>query len=193
VRFVKKTKIMKKSIYLFLVLVFNSFIHFSQGFNHNVSIGAGILNAKVRVQYEKSFRDRASFGANLNYYFANWKGPVLEPFARIYGKKDGNAEGFFGEAKLVAGNLSTLNFDENSYAISNKRWSTFGFGVDFGYKFLIKDHFTIEPLFGFRLISPPIYKYNDGYDQTMVFAEGAAWYLTTGFPLNFNLKFGYQF
>ena len=184
---------MKKSNYILLALLFNAFINFSQGFNHHVSIAGGILNAKVRVQYEKSFRDRASFGANLNYYFVNWKGPVLEPFARIYGKKEGNSEGFFGQAKLVFGNLSTIDYTDNADAISNKRWTTFGFGVDCGYKFLIKKHFTIEPLLGFRFMSPPVYRYNAGYDEVIGIAEGVGWYLTTGFPVNVNVKFGYQF
>ncbi len=184
---------MKKSNYILLALLFNAFINFSQGFNHHVSIAGGILNAKVRVQYEKSFRDRAAFGANLNYYFVNWKGPVLEPFARIYGKKEGNSEGFFGQAKLVVGNLSTIDYTDNADAISNKRWTTFGFGVDCGYKFLIKKHFTIEPLLGFRFMSPPVYRYNAGYDEVIGIAEGVGWYLTTGFPVNVNVKFGYQF
>ena len=184
---------MKKPIYFAIALLVSSTITYSQSFQHHVAVTGGILNAKIRIQYEKSFRDRASFGGNLNYYFVNWTGPVFEPFARIYGKKDGNAEGFFGQAKLIAGNLSTLDFDANAYAISNKRWNTFGLGFDCGYKFLIADHFTIEPLLGFRFLTPPVYRYYEGYDETMLLAEGAAWYLTTGLPINFNLKFGYQF
>ena len=65
--------------------------------------------------------------------------------------------------------------------------------MDFGYKFLIGDHFTIEPLLGFRLLSPPVYNYDESYYDALDIAEGIGWYLTTGFPLDYQLKFGYQF
>jgi len=44
-------------------------------------------------------KDRPSFGMNMNYYLVNWTGPVFEPFIRISGKTDGNAEGFFWSGK----------------------------------------------------------------------------------------------
>jgi hypothetical protein len=189
-----KQKISLIALLLFSAIFLTNTTH-AQDFKGNVSGTVGILNAKIRVQYEMPLKDRASFGVNLNYYLLNWKGPVLEPFIRIYGKKDGNAEGFFGQAKLIYGNLSTLDYDAYGGALSNKRWSTFGFGINCGYKFLLGEHFTIEPLAGFRFVSPPTYRYNPGYDPANyeVLAEGTAWYLTTGLPLDFQLKFGFQF
>ena len=49
-----------------------------------MTVGAGVLNTKVRVQFEHGFQDMMSAGANLSYYTQNWKGPRLEGFYRIY-------------------------------------------------------------------------------------------------------------
>jgi hypothetical protein len=40
-----------------------------------------------------------------------------------------------------------------------------------------------------------MYRYNTGYeyDDYAGFGEGLGWYLTTGLPIDFQLKFGYQF
>jgi hypothetical protein len=186
---------MRNSIFILTLLFIFSSISFAQKFKGHISGTAGFLNAKVRLQYEAPLKDRASFGANLNYYFVNWTGPVIEPFIRIYGKRDGNAEGFFGQFKLIYGNLSTLNFDLYNNALENKRWSTFGAGINCGYKFLLWKHFTIEPMAGFRFLTPPVYRYQDGVDESLYtgIGEGIGWYLTTGLPLDFQLKFGYQF
>lgn len=159
----------------------------SQNFKGNISATYGILNPKIRLQYEHPLGERASVGVNVNYYMINWTGPLVEPFIRIYGKKDGNAEGFFGQFKLGYGNLSVL---ETTLNVTNTRFSTFGGGIDCGYKFLIK-HFTIEPLFGFRFYTPPVYNYDTSQEGAVI--EGVGWYLTTGLPIEFQLKFGYQF
>jgi hypothetical protein len=183
---------MKMKITIFLTALFMTGLTYAQNFKGHASGTFGILNAKIRAQYEMPLKDRASFGINMNYYLVNWTGPVLEPFIRLYGKRDGNAEGFFGQVKLIYGNLSTLDFDSGYY--TNQRFSTYGFGMDFGYKFLIGDHFTIEPLLGFRLLSPPVYRYDDSYyNDALSIGEDVAWYVTTGFPLDYQLKFGYQF
>jgi hypothetical protein len=185
---------MKKTLLLLVFIITASSLVFSQEFKHNVSGTFGILNPKVRIQYEAPLKDRASFGANLNYYFVNWTGPVIEPFVRIYGRKSGNAEGFFGQFKLAYGNLSTLDIF-NEY-ITNTRWSTFGAGIAGGYKFLLGNNMTIELLSGVRLLTPPNYTYKLGYDEASAAAavgEGLGWYITTGLPLDFNAKVGYQF
>jgi hypothetical protein len=124
---------MKMKITIFLTALFMTGLTYAQNFKGHASGTFGILNAKIRAQYEMPLKDRASFGINMNYYLVNWTGPVLEPFIRLYGKRDGNAEGFFGQVKLIYGNLSTLDFDSGYY--TNQRFSTYGFGMDFGYKF----------------------------------------------------------
>ena len=184
----------KKHTLLFKALLFTT-MKDAQNFTGHVSGTFGIINGKVRVQYEMPLGDKSGFGMNMNYYFVNWTGPVFEPFIRLYGKRDGNAEGFFGQAKLIYGNLSTLNFDLYSNVLENKRWSTYGVGFNMGYKFLIGDHFTIETLSGLRILSPPIYRYKTGVDEDLGLGigEGIGWYATTGFPIDFQLKFGYQF
>lgn len=178
---------------LFTALSISS-LTYAQHFKGNVSGALGILNPKVRVQYEIPIKDRASYGMNINYYLLFWKGPVFEPFIRLYGKKDGNAEGPFGQIKLIYGNLSTMAMDDMT-VIDSRRWNTYGFGVNYGYKFLLGKHFTIEPLTGLRFLSPPLYSYKNkgrrsGFKHVM---EAMGWYLTTGLPLDFQLKFGYQF
>ncbi|HTO16120.1 MAG TPA: hypothetical protein VLZ83_10125 [Edaphocola sp.] len=186
---------MKLKLKILITLTLLSSLTYAQNFEGNISGTLGIVNFKARIQFEIPIQERASFGMNMNYYFLNWTGPVLEPFIRIYGKRDGNMEGFFGQAKLIYGNLSTLNYDLYGGALENRRWSTFGFGFNFGYKFLIGKQFTIEPLTGLRLLSPPIYRFKSGYyeDDYAGIGEAIGWYFTTGFPLDFQLKFGFQF
>lgn len=186
---------MRTKITMLLVAMFATSAIYAQGFKGHASGSVGILNPKIRLQYELPLKDRASYGMSMNYYLVNWTGPVFEPFIRLYGKKDGNAEGFFFQPKLIYGNLSTLDYDLYGGYLENKRWSTFGVAMNCGYKFLLGDHFTIEPLGGFRFLSPPVYRYRTGADEDYYanIGEGIGWYLTTGFPIEFQVKFGYQF
>ncbi len=184
---------MKKHLLFFLgIFLLNNGIN-SQSFQGTLTGSFGIINPKIRIQAELPLNNNASYGLNLNYYLVNWKGPILEPFMRIYGKNQGNREGFFGQFKLIYGNLTTLNFKLYENYISNRRWSTFGAGLAGGYKFVIKNKFVIEPLIGFRFLTPPVYNYINGDNSLGVVFEGATWYLTTGLPLDFQLKLGYQF
>ena len=186
---------MKKKITFLIALLFVTTFLNAQDFKGNASGAFGILNAKIRLQYEMPLKDRASYGMNMNYYLVNWTGPVFEPFIRIYGKKDGNTEGFFGQAKFIYGNLLTLDYALYNGSLENKRWSTYGVGFNIGYKFLLGKHFTIEPLSGLRILSGPVYRYKTGYDEDYYsgIGESIGWYITTGFPLDFQLKFGFQF
>jgi hypothetical protein len=183
---------MKKTINL-LIALFITTLAFAQDFKGNVSGTFGLINTKVRVQLEMPLKSRTSYGINMNYYLVNWKGPILEPFIRIYGGKASNTEGFFGQAKLIYGNLTTVNDLLYSGTLENKRWSTYGFGINCGYKFLIGDNFTIEPLAGVRYLSPPLYGTETGNNGATNTGEAIGWYILTGFPIDFQLKFGYQF
>lgn len=146
----------------------------------------GFLNPKLRLQYEGSLAKNGSYGVCLNYYFVNWTGPKFDVFARAYSKKSGNKEGFFGQVKLGYGNLSG--------AFSSDRWSTIGGGVATGYKFAIGDNFCIETLFGVHIYSPPpSWASSDPYSQAASAGEQVGWYLTTGLPFDWQLKFGYSF
>lgn len=164
-------------------------------FEGNTSMTVGIINVKIRLQYELLLKTNLSTGLNMNYYLKDWKGPLIEPFFRIYWKKYGNSKGFFGQLKLVYGNLKTI---EEPYpkAFSNKRWSTYGFGINCGYKFLFGNRCTIEPLTGPRLLTKPVYKCNPGFEEEckeMRTGYESDWFFLTGFPLDFQLKFGIQF
>jgi hypothetical protein len=178
---------MNIKITMLLTALFSTGLSYAQSFKGHASGTFGIVNQKVRVQYEIPIKSSASYGINMNYYLANWKGPVFEPFIRTYRKKDGNTEGFFGQAKLIYGNLSTFDSDLSGFAVEEKRWSTYGFGISCGNKFLLGKHFTIEYMTGVRLLSAPPVTYDYfNYDKL-------GWYLTTGLPIDLQLKFGFQF
>lgn len=186
---------MKKLLLLLMIVGTTICNANAQDFTGNASAAFGILNPKLRLQYEMPLQDRASFGASMNYYFVNWTGPVVEPFIRIYGKKSGNGEGFFSQVKLIYGNLSVLDYDLYEGTLEKSRWSTFGAGINIGYKFLIGNSFTIEPLLGYRFLSLPLYAFES--EEAEIYysgiGEGIGWYLTTGFPVDFQVKFGFQF
>ena len=177
---------MKKIISLSLaVLASITFMH-AQSFKGHASGAFGILNLKYRVQYEMPLKDKTSLGINMNYYLLSWKGPVFEPFVRLYDPKNGNTQGLFVQAKLMYGNLSAYKPPYTSEEpLDNKRWSTFGFGASFGHKYLFYKHFTIEPLTGFRYLSAPSSSANAD--------DPLFWILTTGLLLDLQIKLGYQF
>lgn len=172
-----------KKTLLLTTLIFTGLAH-AQGFKGNASGSVGLLNSKVRIQYEIPLESRGSYGMNLNYYLIKWTGPVFEPFLRFYSKKDGNSKGSFWQAKVIYGNLSNLYYDNNGSSYTKPRWPTYGFGINYGNKFLLGKHFTVEYLSGIRFLSSPVY--GDLEDI-------ADWYLSTGFPIDFQMKFGYQF
>jgi hypothetical protein len=96
-------------ITMLLTVLFSTGLMYAQNFKGHVSGTYGSVNEKIRLQYEMPLDSQVSYGINMNYYFKGWKGPVAEPFIRIYRKKDGNSEGFYGQAKLIYGNLSPLD------------------------------------------------------------------------------------
>ena len=180
-------RMMKMKITMLFIVLFSTGLIYAQNFKGHVSGTYGSVNEKIRLQFELPIDSQVSYGINMNYYLINWKGPVVEPFIRVYRKKDGNAEGFYGQAKLIYGNLSPLDSTFLGGVIVNERWSTYGVGVGCGNKFLFAKHFTIEYLVGARILSPPP-RGDDFYRFGQI-----GWYLSTGLPIDFQLKVGYQF
>lgn len=178
-----------------IVIILFSLSLSSQKFKSCFSGSFGLINPKFRVQFEKPIKNNVSYGMNLNYYLINWKGPVFEPFIRVYRVKKGNKEGVFGQLKLSYGNLSTINFEKEDYIILKRRWSTFGAGIAGGYKFLINDKFIIESLVGLRFLRAPIYRFTSGkiYNYSSATLEAIEWQFKTGSLIDFQLKLGYQF
>jgi hypothetical protein len=178
---------MKMKITMLFIVLFSTGLIYAQNFKGHVSGTYGRVNEKIRLQFELPIDSQVSYGVNMNYYFKNWKGPVVEPFIRVYREKDGNAEGFYGQAKLIYGNLSPLDSIFLGGVMVNERWSTYGVGLGCGNKFLFAKHFTIEYLVGARILSPPP-RGDDFYRFGQI-----GWYLSTGLPIDFQLKVGYQF
>lgn len=189
--------------------------HLGYGQKMQVASGSfGILNPKLRLQYEKGIGEKSSVGVAMHYYMVNWTGPKFEVFGRLYSKKHGNTEGFFLQGKVGYGNLKSVLYEtynndlgiyQSYYKSPKKRFSTIGFGVATGYKFLITDHFVIESNIGVHIWTPPssnlektdAYNNADPLEQSAADAaslgEDIGWYLTTGLPLDFQIKFGYNF
>jgi hypothetical protein len=180
-----------RKLFVLLFICFTCY-SYAQDWTGNISGTIGIINFKARFQYELPIDNNMSTGVNLNYYFVNWTGPLIEPFFRLYRKKDSNSEGWFLQGKLGYGNLKSLDeyfsLDPN---YNQKRWSTFGGGIAVGNKFFITDVLTIEILGGLRIYSGPNFD-EDQYDLDEI-GEDLGWALTTGFPLDLQMKIGYQF
>ena len=181
--------------------------------SNSLTAGIGLLNPKVRVQLEHGFGDMHSTGANLGYYFANWKGPRLEGFYRIYFGGD-NEKGMFMQASGGFGSFSYALEDITTFDYYNAstgqfttydlyeggRWITAGGGIAFGGKMTTRSGFVFESTMGYQIWSPPPSNYssyyNDYYASTAAAdaAETLGYYVVgPGFPLQFQIKLGYNF
>jgi|TARA_B110000003_G_scaffold256593_1_gene274211 hypothetical protein len=196
---------MKKIILLFLIgaLTFNSYAQ-----SNSVTAGLGLLNTKVRVQLEHGFNDNMSTGANLSYYMVNWKGPRLEGFYRIYFGDD-NERGMFAQAKAGAGLFSNV-WDGDDLTFTNpttgmtydvydsNTWMTVGGGIAFGGKITTRGGFVFETTLGYHFWTPPTNQYSsdydDYYDDALNTFETIGYYVVgPGFPLDMQVKFGFNF
>jgi len=176
--------------------------------SNSLTAGIGILNPKVRVQFEHGFGDMHSTGVNLGYYLVNWTGPRLEGFYRIYFGGD-NEKGMFMQGSAGAGFLSfALDDDEittfmdggQTYNIynSNGTWTTLGGGIAFGGKMTSRGGFVFESTMGYQFWTGPPTNYSSDYDlywnDGADLAETLGYYLVgPGFPLHFQMKLGYNF
>ena len=196
---------MKKIILLFFIgaLTFNSYAQ-----SNSVTAGMGLLNTKIRVQLEHGFNDNMSTGANLSYYMVNWKGPRLEGFYRIYFSDD-NEKGMFAQAKAGAGLFSNV-WDGDDLTFTNpttgttydvydsNTWMTVGGGIAFGGKITTRGGFVFETTLGYHFWTPPTNQYSsdydDYYDDALSAFETIGYYVVgPGFPLDMQVKFGFNF
>ena len=182
--------------------------------SNSLTAGVGILNPKLRVQFEHGFGDMHSTGVNLGYYFVNWTGPRLEGFYRIYFGGD-NEKGMFMQASAGAGLFSfaideesttEFTYTENGVVLtsdiynSSGTWITSGGGIAFGGKMTTRGGFVFESTMGYQIWTPPPSNYSSEYDyylsstSALDVAETLGYYvLGPGFPLMFQMKFGYNF
>jgi len=173
--------------------------------SNSLTAGVGLLNAKVRVQLEHGFADKMTTGANLSYYLVNWKGPRLEGFYRLYFTDDSDIGAFFQTkagvglfSNVLDGELTTFELGGETYDIFEKStFTTVGGGIGFGYKYTANGGFVFETTLGYAFWSPPSDNYTDEYQDYSELGyafETIGYYLVgPGFPLDFQLKFGYNF
>ena len=175
--------------------------------SNSLTTGIGLLNAKVRVQFEHGFADMHSTGVNLGYYLVNWTGPRLEGFYRIYFGGD-NEKGMFLQASAGAGlfsyaldddGLTTFDYNGVTYDRYNSdgSWMTAGGGVAFGGKATTNGGFVFESSLGYQFWSPPPPNASSDYDlyaNASDAVEMLGYYVVgPGFPLMFQVKLGFNF
>ena len=200
------------SILFAVIIVSTSFAQ-----SNFITVGAGFLNPKARVQYEHGFSDMHSTGANLGYYFANWTGPRLEGFYRIYFGGD-YERGMFFQASAGAGlfsfalgddDLTTFDYYDAATGItttydiykSGGSWLSSGGGLAFGGKLTTNGGFVFETTLGYQFWSPPPSNYSEDYDDYYALSTAAADAIETigyyvvgpGFPLHLQVKLGFNF
>ena len=174
--------------------------------SNSVTAGFGLLNAKVRIQYEHGFADMHSAGANLGLYLQGQNGQRLEGFYRIYFGGD-NEKGMFMQASAGAGMFSYF-LDEDDQVVLNgyylyedagDKFTSFGGSIGMGGKITTRGGFVFETTMGFQIWTPPAANYNDSFTEANPdyvlgdFANDVLFYFGPGFPLMFQMKFGYNF
>ena len=116
----------------------------------NLSATVGLLLPKIRFQYERGYKENLSYGGIFTYYLtqvyvAQFNGPKLEIFGRVYNEKKGNKEGFFLQGKVGAGYLFSSLYDVNQQGYIGY---TIGGGVAAGYKLKLGNHLNLETILG---------------------------------------------
>jgi hypothetical protein len=183
-----------RNMLLALLFIACHLLTFGQDIKGYGSGSVGLINGKVRLQYELPISPLNSGGMNVNYYLSHWRGPVFEPFLRHYFSEKDHSEGFFMQGKFLYGYLST-----DLISGETQRGSSYGFGIGAGYKFGIGDRFFLEPLIGYRQLSYPKFDTSttdtdvDPYNLLWGLFNIFAWPHSTGSLFDFQFKLGYQF
>lgn len=181
----------------------------AQDFKGAASGSLGLINFKIRLQYEQPLNEHFSYGLNTNLRFMTFKGVQFEPFFRLYNKKMGNTEGFFLQGKASLGFFKHNNDVSYYGSLEKPGFTAGGGGIGLGYKILFGgsknkgEGFIIEPYLGIKLAFTNAFNENnvditidtgdDEYYYEDIDAEAIRWVATVGFPLEINVKFGYQF
>ncbi len=159
----------------------------TSGKMQNISATVGPINTKIRVQYEREHNEKTTYGAELTAYFLEFPGMKLEAFGRKYYKKHNCSTGLFLQAKAGIGYLSSglSNSEENAI------WGVnIGVGVAGGYKILLGNHLTLETILGAHFYTPAAILAIPTYGMS---TRNEWWFSTTGLPLDYQFKFGWQF
>jgi hypothetical protein len=159
----------------------------------NISLGAGFIFPKLKLQFEKAHKENTSYGlAITDYYTLNngytyyFPGVRLELFYRWYNKKRGNKEGMFFQTKFGSGYQQTGYYQPDQKPIYGLN---FGGGIAVGYKLFVGNHLTVEPILGVHWYLLPSYSASPS-ENTAITRQ---WYETIGMPLDFQFKFGWQY
>jgi len=175
--------------------------------SNSVTAGFGLLNTKVRIQYEHGFADMHSTGANLGLYLQGQKGQRLEGFYRIYFGGD-YEKGMFMQASAGAGMFSYLFSSDDQFIDQNgislykddgEMFTTFGGSIGLGGKLTTRGGFVFESTLGFQIWTPPPSNFNEDFVEAnpgYAFGDAAniaLFYLGPGFPLMYQMKFGFNF
>lgn len=168
--------------------------------------------SSIGVHMRNHHRGTKDFGKNNDGYsvissepiILSFKGNMLEVFGRHYLKKDqtGNTEGWFGQAKIGFGNFQNPLFShdidhQTKQNYTNRTFNTFGGGIGVGNKYFLTNYFTLELYGGLRFYTPPEFERSSYFNPLNYYGDEEfgrnSWYIIRSFPLEFNVKFGFQF
>ena len=178
-----------KKVLLVLMLSAVSLSMFAQEpreFRHIVGLSPFQLLSGVRVKYETPLNDRFSVGGLATFYYGNFPGFQLAPQARFFFRENA-PEGFYAQAKLVAGFHSLRN------AYPSVNFSSFGAGVALGYQvFFGRDRrWTFDVNLGLKGVGGPPSQANEWAEDAV---NTTVWFLTgPGSIIDGLISIGYRF
>lgn len=160
---------------------------------------AGIVN-KIRIKAEFPLSEKLSTGAFVSYHYAYFKGPVIEPFLRMY-ISDECPKGFYMQFKVSAGYYSSkmefihIEADSTTTTIKQKHsFPGFGAGLAFGYQYITRKGGLFDFFVGYKLmpfLGPDFVNYQNSVYRT---EDDFTWYiLGPGSRINCHFGIGYSF
>ena len=169
----------------------------TKGEEHSLKTFSGIIgpiNPKIRMQYEKAHSVNTSRGIQLTAFIGRYDFPGIkaEVFSRRYAKESGTKEGVFLQGKVGVGYFSSQLYAP--YIIDHKEKEFLGFivggGIASGYKWMIGNHLILESILGVHYYTPPMITQKS---NTNIEYRNEKWYNTTGMPIDFQFKIGWQY